>query len=439
MQTEEVKIAEKRKKNMRVYSVHRMLTADLLFYYGVKFLFLTQIKGITASQIVLASAFFGIFKVLFQIPMVAIVEKIGYKKGIILEDFLNIISVILIMLSNNLITLIIANLFGGVAYAIKEISENGMLNVSIPNGENKSEIFSKIDAKGLSKYYYISAISAIISGFLFDINGYIPMSICVLTLVIAMKVAFNFEMIETNNILKAQNIEYDIKDKYKKYFKDLKLAFSFIFNSRRLKALMLFSGIMYSVIMVMNTYEMGLLDEISASATSIGIIYASMQVIAGIASKKQEAFHNKFKNKTLAIIGISYTVACLVAGLTSLSAWPYIIVLAIVTFTYAIRYVGTGLYYVLIKKYITNFTNEEVASKVYSAYGLVTGLGSTIVCIIGAIISSNNNLKYSTIIFSATFLVIILLVLLYMKDRVGLEPNEYRKKDINYKAYVSLK
>ena len=38
-----------------------------------------------------------------------------------------------------------------------------------------------------------------------------------------------------------------------------------------------------------------------------------------------------------------------------------------------------------------------------------------------------------------TFLVIMSLVLYYMKNRVGLKPEEYRKKDINYKEYVRLK
>ena len=44
--------------------------------------------------------------------------------------------------------------------------------------------------------------------------------------------------------------------------------------SRRLKSLMLYAGVMYGIIAVMNTYEMGLLEEISISASTTGIIYA---------------------------------------------------------------------------------------------------------------------------------------------------------------------
>lgn len=107
--------------------------------------------------------------------------------------------------------------------------------------------------------------------------------------------------------------------------------------------------------------------------------------------------------------------------------------------TYIVRYCSTGLYYVLIKKYVTNFTNEEVANKVYSAQSLVDGIGNALICAFGAGIVSGLNIKYAVIIFGITFLVIMSLVLYYMKNRVGLKPEEYRKKDINYKEYVRLK
>lgn len=439
MEIEEKAITEKRKINMKLYSIHKMLTNDLLFYYGVKFLFLTQIKGLTAGDIVLASAFWGIFKVIFQIPVTTLIDKLGNRKSLIISNLLQAISVALVMLSSNFQVLVLANLFGALGHATKEVSESGMLNVSIPSSESRSKIYSKIDGKGTGNYYYLSAISAILSGILFEINAYIPMIMCIIVLLIATTIASKFReiKIEKKSYVEKENIT--IGKRYKTYFKDLKLAFSFIFNSRRLKALMLYSGIMYGIIMVLNTYEMGLLNEIELSASSIGIIYAAMQVIAGISSRHQDIFHERFKNKTLSIIGISYTLACLIAGIISVTTFSHMAIATIIVVTYIIRYLGMGSYYVLIKKYITNFTNVEVANKVYSAHGLVTGIGNTIICTLGSLIVTHNNIKYSMIIFGIIFLAIMLLVLNFMKTRVGLEPNEYRKKDINYKEYISLK
>ena len=437
MDIDEKELSEKRKKNMKLFSIHRMLTADLLFYYAIKFIFLSQIKGLSASNIVLATAFFGIFRALFQIPTIILIDKLGHKKSLVLSDLISAISVIFVMLSTNLSSLIFANLLSGCAFAIKDVSENGLLNDSIPETEDKSKIFSKIDAKGLGKYYIISAISAMFSGFLFEVNGYIPMCICTIILVIASIVASNFN--ELNPIKNTEKISKTIFKESKEYFKNLRYGFSFIFHSRRLKALMLFTGIMFGMISVMNIYEMGLLNEINVSSSAVGIIYASMQIVAAISSKMHVLLHNKFKNKALTVIGMSYVISCLIAGIVCISGINYIILLLMVIITYIIRYIDTGAYQVLMKKYITNFTNVEVQNKVYSAYGIVTGLGSTTIGVIGTIIAARNDLKMSLVIFGAIFFVIMVMVLNYMKTRVGLKPEEYRKKDIDYREYISLK
>lgn len=437
MEPEEKELSEKRRRNMKLTIIHKALTYDLLFFYGIKFLFLAQVKGISASDIVLASAFYGIFKAIFQIPGVFIIDKIGTRKSLILADLINVVSIIFVMFSTNLWWLIITNLFSGLGFAIRDVAEAGMLHKSIPETENRGKTYSKIDGRGLGDYYYISAISAVASGFLFNINPYIPLVICIAILLISALIATKFEELDN---LEQQETNMGIFKRYKIYFKDLKLAFSFIFTSRRLKALMLYAGVMYGIIAVMNTYEMGLLEEISMSASVTGIIYAIMQVIAGISSKLQNRFHEKFKKRALTVIGISYTIACLIAGLISITTLPYAIVVGIILMSYVIRYLDTGFFHVLMKKYITNFTNAEVANKVYSAYSLVAGLGTTVICALGSVIvSHNNSIKYSMIIFGIAFLIVMLLMLLYMKDRVGLEPEKYRKKDINYKEYISLK
>ncbi len=432
MEPEDKVLAKKRKINMELYSMHRMLTFDLLFYYAIKFLFLTQVKGFETGDIVIASAFWGLFKVLFQLPVTAIIDKIGNKKSLIIADLVQAFSVILVMFSTSLPILILANLFGAMSHAMKEVAEPAILNVSIPESTDRSQIYSKIDGKAVSKYYYISAISAILSGILFDVNGYIPMIICVIILIISAIIANKFKEIKIEEQVQSKKI-------YKIYFRDLRLAFSFIFNSRRLKALMLYSGIMYGMIMVMATYEMGLLDEVGISASETGIIYAIMQLVAGISSKRSEKFHQRYRNKSLTVIGISYTLACLIVGLISATPIYHFIIVSTIIIAYIIRYVDTGHYYVLTKKYITNFSNEEVANKVYSAYGLVTGLGNCLICAFGAMIVSNTSIKNSMIIFGISFFVIMILILQYMQTRVGLAPNDYRKKDINYREYIGLK
>lgn len=436
MELNEKVLSEKRKNNMKLYSVHRMLTADLLFYYAVEYIFLTQVKGLTAGEIVLANAFWGAFQFILQIPTTVLIEKLGDRKSIIISNIASALEVIIILFCNNFGILLLSYFLSAFSCAIGDVSGNRILNQSIPTTEaHKSNIFANIEGKGLGNFYFISAISGMCSGFLYSINPYIPFIICIIISLVGARVASLYDDIKYEK----RNIEENMSRKYTEYFHDLKVAFSFIFSSKRLKSLMLYSGFMFSIIMVMKNYEMGLLEEINISATSIGMIYAIMQIIAGLASKRHNKVHKKFKNKTLTIIGISYTTACLVAGIVAVTNMSFTLMILIILATYAVRYMGKGLYNVLIKKYITNFTDVKMANDIYSANCVVTGLGNALVCIIGSLIVSNHNLKYSMIIFGAISIIVMIGILIFMKTRVGLKPEEYKKEDIDYKEFLGIK
>ena len=97
-----------RKQNMKIYPLYRAISFDLIFYYAIEFLFLTQVKNISGSDIVLGGAFYAIFMILLQIPVSVLVDKIGTKKCTIAANIFNSIFVILIISCENLGTLIFA-------------------------------------------------------------------------------------------------------------------------------------------------------------------------------------------------------------------------------------------------------------------------------------------------------------------------------------------
>ena len=54
-----------RKINMKLFPIHKMLSWDLLFYYTINFLFLTQVKNMNASDVVLTDSFYALFFIQF--------------------------------------------------------------------------------------------------------------------------------------------------------------------------------------------------------------------------------------------------------------------------------------------------------------------------------------------------------------------------------------
>lgn len=88
MEKEKVQI---RKRNMKLFPIVKTFGWDYIFFYTTNFLFLTQIKHISAADVVLIDSFYALFGILMQVPATFIIEYLGRKKSIVLGDFLNCI------------------------------------------------------------------------------------------------------------------------------------------------------------------------------------------------------------------------------------------------------------------------------------------------------------------------------------------------------------
>lgn len=293
--------------NLKLYPRYRQISRDFLFFYTINVLFLTQIKHIEMSSVVLVDTFYALFVVILQIPAALIVERIGRKNGMVLGNVFNALYLILVINSSNLIGLICAEIAYSMGFSLKDIAEPAILNESIDlNKEEKSNKFAKIQGKAVSRYYILSAISMVISGFLYEINGYIPLVLSLIIVFIALLMSTRFEEpCKKNNIKSVEAKEENVK---------LKDAIKFSFKSRRCRCLLLFSGVFYAIVSVLATYEVCLLDELKISSTYIGIIFALLNIVSALASKMQNKFQEKFKNRTLTIIGICLAFSCLISG-----------------------------------------------------------------------------------------------------------------------------
>ena len=71
--TDDAKI---RKHNMKLYPRYLMLGFDLLFFYGIRVMFLSEVKGMEDSQILISGAVYAISMIIMQIPATIITSKI---------------------------------------------------------------------------------------------------------------------------------------------------------------------------------------------------------------------------------------------------------------------------------------------------------------------------------------------------------------------------
>lgn len=415
-----------RKTNMRIFSTYKAIAWDYLFYYSIDFLFLTQVKNISAADVVLLNSIKSLFGIFIQIPANVIVEFLGRKNSIILGNILNCLYMVIFMASTSLFDLFIAKFMCSLAVSIKDIAEPSLLNESIPSSKYKSSIFAKINAKGASGFFLLSAISKVIAGFLFDINGYIPFICSLVVLIIVTIMSMGY----IEPIKKQQNKRN--KNSVKIQIKDIKEGFSFILKSERLKGLILSASLIASLLTIMASYRTSLLKDINISASFIGIIAALLSFASSYGSKKQKEFHEKFRNKSIIIIALMSSISIIVSGLIGVKAEQYNFLVVIVVIVYLVGKFAHGMFYAIMDKYLRNFTNKDIDTKVFAGKNLFVNIVSVVMGILASFLLDKMKTAYCMIIVGTAFTIMYILMGRYMKTRVGLKPEQYSKEERKY-------
>ena len=419
-----------RKRNMKLFPTYKKLAWDYIFFYTINFLFLTQVKGINPADVVLIDSFYYLFATIAQVPATIVIEFLGRKNSMIFANVLNCTYMVVIIFSKNLFNLIIAECLSSLAFAIKESAEPSLLNESIPPTRQKSKIFARINEKGMSSYYVINGISTVLAGVLYEVNPYIPISLSLATLIIVTILSTLF--IEPVSKKKKKNIDIN-------QIEEIKESFQFVLKSERVKALILFSVMVSSLLGVLDTYEVSLMEELNVSAAYLGILFAGLSMTSSWGTKKQEKVHNFYHNKSLIIVASLIVGSCILAGLAGVLANNFRVAILIIVIAYVIKYVASGLYYALIEKYMSNFTNKEIDTKIFTARNCVRSITGAGVGIMAAFLLDRMNTAYCMIIIGFCFTILVILVNKYMKKRVGLKPEEYSKEEVKYDKLSNLK
>ena len=247
----EDKIRKAKEFNVKLFPFYKMFSWDLLFYYSIIYLFLNQVKGLSTANVLLADSFYPLSKMFFEIPFVTVVDKIGKKNSLFLGNVLLAIGIFVLFIFPGLTCAILSNIILAAGFVLKELCESSVLDECILNEEKKRTIFSTVDGRGLSAYYFIDSICAVFTSFFFVINAYIPIILCFAFCVLSSIIAYKFKDFENNN-----NLKENKKINYSNYFKQLRFSFKYIFKSNRLRNLILFIALFSRTIRnSFNTYK----------------------------------------------------------------------------------------------------------------------------------------------------------------------------------------
>ncbi len=418
-----------RRKNAKLYPIYKMFSWDLLFFYSIEFLFYTITKKVTASEILIINGFYLLFRMTMQIPAVAITDFLGRRNSIILGNVLLIVYMLILLGFPGAISIIIADLAFALGYDIKSIAESNLLydSVATRGGEG---LYSKLDAKGGSWYYILDGIASLTAGYLFVINNYIPMYICLGCIIISTILSFGFKDIyKVKRDEKTNGFIHTLKD----YGKDLRSSFKFILKSKRMRAFILFQIVFYSLIEIIDIYNSDLLISIGVPEEQFSMIFATLTLIGGISLSLKRPIEKKFKNRTLAFLSLTHIAACIIIGVAA-SLWTNTTIIPIVLAMYALQKINVSIWYILEYKYLKNFTKEDTRNKITFTYEFIGSIFASIFSVLGGLLLKIIDVGNAFLITGIIALICMSSVLIYMRKRFGLEPQEYAKEDIEFEV-----
>ena len=253
------------------------------------------------------------------------------------------------------------------------------------------------------------------------------MIICVILCLISCYLSYKFKPYENITTQKTT----DFKE-FRDQLKQIRFSFKYIFKSNRLRNIILFSAIFTGLLGIRSTLTNSLLTDIGMPEQYFGIIAAVLSLCASIGSKNQNKFHNKFRNKTLTAFSIPYCISLIISGFVIVGKLNITLGIIIIFMMFIIQNIIKGPYYTLIYRYLNSFSSPEISTKIYSVNALVEGIFRFLITMFASFLLDHTTTSYALIIIGCLFMAILVILLDYMKNRVGLKPEEYKKSDIEF-------
>ncbi len=288
-------VNEKIKLSNKIFPYLSGLSADLLFWAAINTIFLTTVKSLSASQVSLLSAISSFVAILSQHIVLKIIKKIGNIKSVKLGLVLLFISSIIITFGSSFIVISIGEVLYNIAFLFK-----GMDIVILKRNLKylkDEDSFIEIQSKSSLIYAISTMIIAFIAGFIFNINHYLPMIICILIC---------FINILLSNFLYESKLQKEIIQKNNSKFKWTKVLFLIV----------LLYGLLYGTLetaqengKIFIQYTLQNFISVNKTAIYLSIIIALSRIVRVLSNIFFSNIYRKIKNKFIIILNINLITA----------------------------------------------------------------------------------------------------------------------------------
>ena len=131
-------------------------------------------------------------------------------------------------------------------------------------------------------------------------------------------------------------------------------------------------------------------------------------------------------------MSIPVFVSFIVIGMITGFGKNRMVTIIVVFSMFCVQHFLRAPYWTLENKYMTNFTNPAIRVKILSASKFVQRVARMAISFLAGLLLEYYSTSEAYFIIGTVGLLTILLVLNYMKKRIGLAPEEYDRQDIEY-------
>lgn len=287
---------EQNKKFYRKY----IISKQSLFIWTIFLIYLKQ-KGLSFTEIMLLNSITATVTFILEIPSGILADRVSRKKLLFYGEGLKLLSLIIILYTNNYYILIISSVFSGIGEATVSGSGEALIYDSFVES-NKQDSYKKYTSNAQMWALRFSAVSTLISGFLYKINKDIPMILSIVLQFISI-----LFILRLNDNLMPIKITHNIKGEFKIQLNNIKS----LINNKDIIKLFFIYFVMMIIISNLNYTSQSYLTYIGIDVKYIGIIFFLFNIIASFGAKYSAKINLKSKSIiaifAILLIGLNFS------------------------------------------------------------------------------------------------------------------------------------
>ena len=353
-----------------------------------------QEHGLSLAQIMQLQAAYSLSVAIFEIPSGYIADLFGRKKTIVLSTLFSFVGFLIFSFFSGFNEFVIAEICVGIGGSLMSGSDTALLYDTLIE-ENKQKTYTRVEGKNYAIGNFSESIAGIVGGLLAVNHLYLP--VYLQTIILFFSIPISLSLIEPKANKKLALSFQSIKNV---------LYFSLIKNLK-LKWLIIFSSFMGVATLSIAWLAQPFFQEINIPILYFGLLWALLNLTAGISSFNSHKFSS---NSNI----FKYSIIMIVSFIL-LSLYQSLVGLIFIFIIYAIR----GLVTPLLKNLININISSEKRATILSIRSFIIRISFATIAPFLGFIADKKSLQYS--FFILTVIIIITLCLscfkLYKLDK----------------------